>query len=117
MGLFRRTTLAQVDATTARAMLDDGAVLLDVREDDEWTAGHAPDAVHVPLGALPARRAEVPTDRPVVVACRSGRLSALAARQLVAGGVDAHNLSGGMAAWARAGLPVVDRRGRAGTVV
>jgi rhodanese-related sulfurtransferase len=51
------------------------------------------------------------------VACRSGRRSALAARQLVAGGVDAHNLSGGMAAWARAGLPVVDRRGRAGTVV
>ena len=42
------------------------AVLLDVREPDEWLAGHAPGALHIPLGELAARTGELPTDRPVV---------------------------------------------------
>lgn len=115
MGLFRR--LPETDPRAAAQRLDGGALLLDVREDQEWSAGRAPDAVHVPLGALPARVGELPRDREVVVVCRSGRRSALATRQLVAAGIDARNLVGGMQAWARAGLPVVDGRGRPGTVV
>ena len=58
------------------------AFLLDVREDDEWAAGHAPDAVHVRLGELGARVGEVPQDREVYVICRSGTRSAYAAQAL-----------------------------------
>src|SRR6185437_6030214 len=83
------------------------AYLLDVREQEEWLAGHAPDAVHLPLGALPARLAEVPTDREVVVVCRVGSRSALATAFLGARGLRAVNLDGGMWAWAAAGRPMV----------
>ncbi len=65
-----------------------GAFLLDVREDDEWSAGHAPDAVHVRLGELGARAAELPRDREVYVICRTGNRSAYAAQALVGGGLD-----------------------------
>lgn len=81
-----------------------GVLLLDVREADEWRSGHAPGAVHVPLGQLdPARLPEADT---VYVICRSGNRSAMATQVLLAAGVDAHNVAGGMGAWARAGLPV-----------
>lgn len=117
MGLFGRTRLPETDPSDAARRLKEGAVLLDVREDQEWSAGHAPDAVHVPLGRLSARVGELPRDREVVVVCRSGRRSAAATRHLVGAGIDAHNLAGGMQAWARAGLPVVDSRGGPGSVV
>ena len=48
------------------------AVILDVREDDEWTAGHAPGATHVPLGEVPGRLGELPDADPLYVICRSG---------------------------------------------
>ncbi len=64
------------------AELPAGVYLLDVREDDEWTAGHAPDAVHVRLGDLGARADELPRDREVYVICRSGTRSAYAAQAL-----------------------------------
>lgn len=84
--------------------------LLDVREDDEWVAGHAPQAVHVPLpeiaGRWPPALAGV-GDRRVSVVCRVGARSADAAAYLLAQGVDAVNVDGGMLAWQRAGLPVV----------
>ena len=57
-----------------------GVFLLDVREDDEWTAGHAPEAVHVRLGDLGARLGELPQDRELYVICRSGNRSAYAAQ-------------------------------------
>jgi rhodanese-related sulfurtransferase len=81
--------------------------LLDVREDDEWAAVHAPDAVHVPLHELPARLGEVPADRPVAVICHVGQRSAQAAMWLRQQGYDAANVHGGMAAWEQLGLPVV----------
>jgi rhodanese-related sulfurtransferase len=52
------------------ADLPAGVFLLDVREDDEWTAGHAPEAVHVRLGDLGARLGELPSDRELYVICR-----------------------------------------------
>jgi rhodanese-related sulfurtransferase len=116
MGLFRRAGVPEADPREAAQRHDDGTVLLDVREPDEWAAGRAPGAVHVPLGSLPSRVGELPRDREIVVICRSGRRSALATRQLAAAGFDARNMAGGMQAWARAGLPVVDGRGRPGTV-
>ncbi|WP_018584071.1 rhodanese-like domain-containing protein [Salinispora arenicola] len=105
----------EVDATTAAHLVSDGtAILLDVRETDEWAAGHAPGARHVPLGNLDPDT--IPDDRPVIAVCRSGRRSATATAQLRAAGLDASNLTGGMTAWARAGLPVRTDDGRDGTV-
>ena len=82
------------------------ALLLDVREQHEWTAGHAPGAVHLPLSQLQARVAEVPTDRPVDVVCHLGGRSAQATAFLRAQGADARNVAGGMDAWERLGLPL-----------
>jgi rhodanese-related sulfurtransferase len=87
----------------AAASVPDGAWLLDVREDDEWAAGHAPDARHIPLGELSARAAEVPQDQAVYVICRSGVRSARAAQALAAAGWQTINVAGGMQDWAAAG--------------
>jgi len=89
----------------------DGAWLLDVREDDEWAAGHAPDARHIPLGELSARAAEVPQDQVVYVICRSGARSARAAQALAAAGWEAINVAGGMQDWAAAGRPMTTDSG------
>ena len=109
-----------VDPAGARALLEEGAVLLDVREDDEWDAGHAPDATHVPLGDLAAahERGDLPSDdRRIVAVCRSGGRSAAATQALRGAGYDAVNLEGGMRAWASTGLPVVTDAGGPGAVV
>jgi len=107
---------AQVPTVTAAAVPDDAA-LLDVREDDEWQAGHAPGAQHVRLGELVARVEEVPRDRDVVVVCRSGGRSAQATAYLVQLGVRAVNLDGGMQAWAAAGRPMTSETGGPAAVV
>lgn len=110
-------SIEHVDVAEGRARVEGGALLLDVREQHEWDAGHAPEAVHVVLGELPARVGELPTDRPIVVTCKAGGRSAMATEALVGAGFDAVNLAGGMLAWADAGLPCVDDRGAPGTVV
>ncbi|WP_406832905.1 rhodanese-like domain-containing protein [Pedococcus sp. KACC 23699] len=86
----------------------DDAVLLDVREQDEWDAGHAPGAVHIPLGDLPARLDELPdTDSgTLAVVCRSGGRSGQAVAWLSQQGFDVANLGGGMKAWEVAGKPL-----------
>ena len=94
----------EVPSVDPRAVGDD--VLLDVRQQDEWDAGHAPGAVHVPLSAFVERLPEVPADRPLSVVCRSGHRSASATAFLVAQGRAARNVEGGMLAWAALGLPV-----------
>ena len=105
-----------VDVTEARKLLDDGAVLLDVRRDDEWQAGHAPHARHIPLDQLVARAGEVPPDQQVVAVCRTGARSGQATRFLRGSGIDVVNLDGGMQAWARAGGDVVRDGGAHGHV-
>ena len=92
-----------MDATAGREQ----SVLLDVREADEWEAGHAPAAKWVPLGELESARFSIPINRRVVCVCRSGARSAKATAQLVQWGFDAVNMAGGMKAWAAEGLPVV----------
>jgi rhodanese-related sulfurtransferase len=88
------------------------AYLLDVREPDEWAAGHAPGAHHLPMMQVPARLAEVPEDRDVVVVCRVGSRSAQVVAYLANRGYRrAVNLSGGMAAWAAASRPMVSEDG------
>jgi rhodanese-related sulfurtransferase len=92
------------------------AVLLDVREPHEWRAGHAERARHIPLDQLPQRLGELPAGRPVITVCRSGMRSARAASLLARHGHEVYNLSGGMAAWARAGLPLRASGGGAGRI-
>ncbi len=82
-------------------------VLLDVREDEEWEAGHAPDAVHVPMSELAGRLDDVPDAAPLYVICRSGGRSERVTAYLNSNGWEAINVAGGMSVWARLGLPLV----------
>ncbi|MGH3564797.1 MAG: rhodanese-like domain-containing protein [Pseudonocardia sp.] len=93
--------------SVAVAELPADAVLLDVREIDEWTAGHAPGARHVPMSELTARIAEVPHANPLYVVCRSGARSARVVDYLTAQGYPAVNVEGGMQDWAGRGRAVV----------
>ena len=78
---------------------------LDVRNADEWDAGHAPEAEFLPMSELEARVGELPTDQQVVVICRTGSRSARCTQFLRSMSIDALNLAGGMEAWQAAGLP------------
>jgi len=101
----------------ARRLVGTGAILVDVREDDEWDAGHAPDAIHLAMGLVADRMGELPSDRTVVCVCRVGGRSGAVAAALGGAGYDARNLEGGMLAWEQAGLPVVLSDGGTGRVV
>lgn len=109
-------TTPEVDVADGAGLVEAGAILLDVREPDEWTAGHAPAAVHLPLGSLGSAPVQDWAGRRVVVICRSGNRSRTATDALVGRGVDALNLIGGMHAWQVHGLPVVTSTGAAGRV-
>ena len=117
MGLFSGFRVPSVGAEEARNLVADGASLLDVRETNEWNAGHAPAAVHVPLGRVKEAPRRLPKGRKVVVVCRSGNRSRQATASLRALGYDAVNLSGGMNAWTAAGGAVVGRNNRPGRVI
>ena len=89
-----------------------GAYVVDVREDDEWVAGHVDGALHIPLADVPARYGEIDTESgPVYVVCRAGGRSSRAVAWLSQNGVDAVNVDGGMGAWADAGRPMVSETG------
>ncbi len=84
-----------------------GALIVDVRAESEWDAGHLPGAIHIPLPELEERLSEIPADRDVVTQCQGGGRSAIAASLLKARGYDrVANLAGGYSAWVAAGLPV-----------
>ena len=93
--------------TTTVDDLQPDAVMVDVRESDEWAAGHAPNAIHIPLGELPARLGELPdTDDTIAIVCRSGGRSGRAVQWLAQQGFDVANVEGGMRAWEIAGKPL-----------
>jgi rhodanese-related sulfurtransferase len=92
---------------TVQALDVTDEVLLDVREADEWAAGRAPLAVHLPMSEIADRFAEIPTGRPLSVICKVGGRSAQVTAWLIQNGVDARNVAGGMFAWHAAGLPLV----------
>jgi rhodanese-related sulfurtransferase len=114
--LFGGSTTRSTDPVEAQDLVRDGAVLVDVREQGEWDAGHAPKAKHHPLGGLAGSMDRLPRGRTLVVVCRSGNRSARATKMLTQEGFDAVNLTGGMTAWKAAGYPVVNSRGRQGSV-
>ena len=92
----------------AKQHLAKGALLLDVRENDEWTRGHVQGAQHIPLGELQARSGELPTNREIVCMCRSGRRSAKAQSILatVPSVGPVYNLNGGILRWVKDALPI-----------
>jgi rhodanese-related sulfurtransferase len=96
----------EVSREEARKLIEDGAQLVDVRADHEWEAGRIADAEHVPLAELDARTGEIDKDRPVVVYCRGGNRSTMAADALAAAGFEAAKLSEGIVGWSEAGLPL-----------
>jgi len=98
--------IRNVDVAEAAHLALQGALLLDVRQDDEWDAGHAPDARHVMLAELPDHVGSLDTERAIVCVCRSGGRSARATAFLVEHGYNAVNLAGGMSAWAQEGQPL-----------
>lgn len=98
-------TLAPADAA-ARLDADDSWQVLDVRLPEERAEGRIAGSVHIELTELSARAGELDAGRPVLVFCRSGARSAMAAAALRGAGYDAHDLAGGLLAWAEAGLPV-----------
>jgi rhodanese-related sulfurtransferase len=91
--------------------LPENAILLDVREDDEWAAGHIEGAVHIPMNQVPQNAAYRPevfaTPEQLVVLCAMGGRSAHVTAWLIDNGIQAVNLEGGMSAWMSAGRPIV----------
>jgi rhodanese-related sulfurtransferase len=101
------TPVPEVDVSQIPYDADQPPYILDVREDDEWSAGHIETAQHIPLVEVPGRLAELPTDQPVYVVCRGGGRSSRATAFLTENGVDAVNVAGGMKSWHAGGRPMV----------
>lgn len=97
----------EVTADEAIALVSGGTVLVDVREEHEWNAGHAPDARFLPMSEIQQRVAELPDDTQLLIICHSGARSQRVAEFLVSDGFDAVNVAGGMLAWRAAGGAVV----------
>ena len=103
------STLApSIDVETARSLHGNPDVfMLDVREPDEYAAGHIPGITLIPMGEIADRLSEIPTDQEVVVTCRTGNRSGQVVDFLRAQGfTNVHNMEGGIVAWEEAGFPV-----------
>ncbi len=91
--------------------------VLDVREQDEWDAGHIEGSVHIPLAELGDRLGELPADKVIVCVCRMGGRSEAARRGLDRLGLQADNLEGGVQAWVKDGLSLITPQGRRGRAI
>jgi rhodanese-related sulfurtransferase len=96
----------EISRDEARKLIEDGAQLVDVRAGHEWDAGRIAGATHLPLDELAGRTGEIDRERPVVLYCRGGNRSTMAADALAAAGFDAAKLSEGIVGWSEAGLPL-----------
>lgn len=118
MGLFNLfKKYKTLDVAQALELLDAGAVLVDVREREEFRAGHARQARHISPRTLLEEVPAYANGRPVITVCRSGARSGHAADLLFARGIEVYSLKGGMIAWQHAGQPIVSNGGKAGRVI
>jgi hydroxyacylglutathione hydrolase len=100
-------TILSIGLELTERQRSDGVVVLDVRGEEEWRAGHIPGSLNLPLGDLERRLDVVPRNRPVIVHCQTGARAAMAASLLRARGFnDVRLFQGGFAEWRAAGLPV-----------
>lgn len=105
--LFAESVPAVSPQQAAKMQSEQNAVIIDVRENDEWNAGHIADAIHIPLGEIENRVTELAKyqNQPVIMQCRSGARSAKAADILAKSGFNnVHNMDGGLNAWQKADL-------------
>jgi rhodanese-related sulfurtransferase len=101
------STLPEVDILEAKKRIDNGAVLVDVREQNEFDDLRIPGSILVPLSEFQQRFEELPKDKEIVMQCRSGARSGQATEFLLANGyTNVVNMTGGILAWNEAGLPV-----------
>lgn len=101
--------IEEADTLKATRLFNDDALIIDVREDKEFAAGHIPRARHIPLSQLSSRLQELEKfkAKPILVTCRSGQRSARACNLLKKAGFETvYNQAGGILAWERANLPV-----------
>ncbi len=107
--IARRSAGPVLDTLAATRLINDkGALIIDVRSNAEFSAGHLPAARNIPLEDIDKRSAEIPEGKPLLVVCATGNRSGRATGQLLkAGRADVFNLDGGLQAWRQAGLPVV----------
>jgi len=91
---------ARIDGAQAKKLVADGALLLDVRSQEEFAEGHIDGAQNIPVNELPGKMATLSADKPIVVYCAVGGRAKVAAAELAAAGFKVHNL-GAMAAWKR----------------
>lgn len=107
-------TLTTVTPERAKLLLEDGAILVDIREADENARKRIPGAQHVPLSKIREADLAVPQGKPVLFHCRSGMRTLGNASQLAdkTAGCEAYIVAGGLEAWRKAGLPVVTDRGQ-----
>lgn len=103
--------IREVSREEAQKLVGDGAQLVDVRADHEWEMGRIEGATHLPLAELAERVGEIDRDRPVVLYCRGGNRSTMAAEALTNAGYDAAKLSEGIVGWFEAGLPLAPEGG------
>jgi rhodanese-related sulfurtransferase len=96
----------EVSREEAQGLIEGGAQLIDVRADHEWEVGRIAGAKHLPLAELSERAGEIDKDRPVILYCRGGNRSTMAAAALAEAGYDAAKLTEGVTGWAEAGLPL-----------
>ena len=96
----------------AERLEDERWQVIDVREPYEREAGHIPDTRHIELERLASQAESIDRERPVIFYCRLGARSAMATQAFRASGYDAYNLTGGITAWADAGLPLAPQGGR-----
>lgn len=102
-----REPFTRLNVQEAKDMLANGAAVIDVREPHEYDGGHVPNAAHIPVNTVYARREELPKDKDVIFVCAVGQRSALAAEMAAAAGLTRiFNLDGGTEAWANAGEPL-----------
>lgn len=100
-------SIHEITAAELEELLAAGVRLIDVRETDEYTAGHVPGAVHVALGTVSQHVDAFRGDGPAYVICRSGARSMRACEYLAQEGVEAVNIAGGTLDWVAGGRPVV----------
>ncbi len=100
-------SVSEISVDELAARLEAGAFVLDVRQPDEYVAGHVPGACLIPLGEVPDRLGELPADQELLVICRSGGRSFTAAEFLEQQHIRAVNVAGGTLAWIESGREVV----------
>ena len=101
-----REPFTRISVEEANEMISNGADVIDVRNPDEYQAGHVPGATLIPVNSVFARREELPRDKDLIFVCAVGQRSALASEMAAAAGLTRiFNLEGGTDAWIKAGMP------------